>query len=124
MRTYLPQHSVTMYEENCIYYLIQEKYKLYLTYIDDIFLICTGSLNESNKFIAKINQVHPSIKFIFNYSSDSVSLLGTTVKRFSTGKLSTTLFKKETECQAYLHGKSYHPESLKCNISYAQALRL
>ena len=45
------------------------------------------------------------------------------MKKTSTGELSTTLFKKETDCQAYFHRKSEHPESLKRSIVYAQALR-
>ena len=85
-----------VFEENYIYYLILEKCKLYLRYIDDIFLIWTDTLHELNKFRAKIKQVHQSIKFDFNYSSNSVNCLDTTVKKSFTNKLSTTLFKKET----------------------------
>ena len=92
--------------------------------MDDIFLIWTGTLKELNKFIAKINQVHPSIKFDFNYSSKSVNFLDKTFKKSSTGEVSTTLFKKGTDCHAYLHKKSEHRESLKRSIPYAQALRL
>ena len=62
-----------IFKENYIYHLIKEKCKLCLRYIDDIFLIWTGTLNELNVFIAKINKVHPSIKFDFNYSSNSVN---------------------------------------------------
>ena len=113
-----------MFGENYIYHLIQENCKFYRGFIDDIFLIWTGTLYELNKSIAKINQVHPSIKFDLNYSSNSVNFLDTTVKKCSTGKLSTTLFKKEKDCQAYLHRKSEHPESLKPGIPYAQALRV
>ena len=39
-------------------------------------------------------------------------------------KLSTTLFKKETDFQAYVHRKSEHSESLKRSIPYTQALRV
>ena len=42
-----------MFEESYTYHLIQEKCKLYLKYIDDIFLIWTETLDELNKFIAK-----------------------------------------------------------------------
>ena len=69
-----------MFKENYIYHLIQEKCKLYLRYIDDIYLTWTETLDELNKFIAKINYVHPSIKFDFNYSSNSVNFLDTTVR--------------------------------------------
>ena len=69
----------------------------------------------------KINQVYASIKFDFYYSSNSVNFLDTTVKKSS---MVDTLFKKETDCQDYLHRKSEHPESLKHSIPYAQVLRL
>ena len=46
----------------------------------------------------------------------------TTVKKSSSGELSTTGFKKETDCQTFLHRKLEHPESL--NIPYAQKPRL
>ena len=64
------------------------------------------------------------MKFDFNSSSNSVNFLDTTVKKSFTGELLTTLFKKETDCQPYLHRKLEHPESLKRGISYAQAVRL
>ena len=57
-----------LFEENYVYHLIKEKCKLYLRYIDDMFPLWTATLDEFNKFIAKINKVHPSIKFDFNYS--------------------------------------------------------
>ena len=47
-----------MFGENYIYHLIQENCKFYQGFIDDIFLIWTGTLYELNKSIAKINQVH------------------------------------------------------------------
>ena len=33
-----------------------------------MFFIWSGSENEPQQFISKINEVHPSIKFDFNYS--------------------------------------------------------
>ena len=54
----------------------------------------------------------------------TVNFLNTTLKQSSTGKISTTLFKKETDCQAYFHIKSEHPEYLKRSIPYIQAVRL
>ena len=89
--------------------------------MDDIFLLWIGALDELNKFLAKINQVHLSIKLYVSYSSNSVNFLDTTIKKSSTGALSTTLFKKETGCQDYLYRKSEYPESLKRSM---QAVRL
>ena len=113
-----------IFEETYIYGLIKEHCKLYLRYIDDIFLIWTGTINELKDFIEKINQVHPSIKFDFNFSKQKVNFLDTTVTKDSNGKLITSLYKKETDRQAYLHNKSEHPMTLKKSIPYAQALRL
>ena len=42
----------------------------------------------------------------------------------SKGRLQTTLYKKPTDCQNYLHSKSAHPFSLKKSIPYSQALRI
>ena len=39
-----------IFEENYIYHLTQRKCKLYLRYIDDIFLVWTGTQQELNKF--------------------------------------------------------------------------
>ena len=57
-----------------------------------------------------MNQIHPSINFDLNYSGNSANVLDATVKKSSTGELSTMLYKKETYCQAYLHRKLEHPE--------------
>ena len=57
-----------IFEETHIDPLIKQKVQLYLRYIDDTFFIWTGSENELQQFISKINKVHPSIKFDFNYS--------------------------------------------------------
>ena len=42
----------------------------------------------------------------------------------SNNRLQTTLYKKPTDCQNYLHAKSAHPFSLKKSILYSQALRI
>ena len=71
-----------LFEENYVYHLIKEKCELYLRYIDDIFPLWTATLDELNKFIAKINKVHPSIKFDYNYSKKCEFLRGNCKKIF------------------------------------------
>ena len=39
-----------IFEENYMYHLIKEKCKLYLRYINDIFLICTGTLDNLKSY--------------------------------------------------------------------------
>ena len=38
--------------------------------------------------------------------------------------IQTTLYRKPTHQQAFLHANSEHPRSLKNSISYSQALKL
>ena len=102
---------------------IRNHISLYVRYIDDLLFIWKGPESELLKFFEEINKVHPSIKFDYEYSRESVNFLDTTI-RISDKKLSTTLYTKPTDRRAYLHSKSYHPESTKKSIAYSQAARL
>ena len=113
-----------MFEERYIYPLIEKISNFYLRFIDDIFLIWTGTTDQLMKFKQQINEVHPSIKFDFNFSNKEINFLDTVVYKTQSGKLETKLYRKESDRQAYLHRKSEHPESLKRSIPFSQALRL
>ena len=51
------------FEEQFIYLIIQNLHKIYLRYIDDIFMIWTGTKEQFHAFINELNNKHPSIKF-------------------------------------------------------------
>ena len=70
----------------------------------------------------EINQKHQSIKFDFKFSKENIEFLDTLVY-ISNNRLQTTLYKKPTDCQNYLHAKSAHPFSLKKSVPYSEALR-
>ena len=101
------------FEEKHIYPLIKNKSVIYLRYIDDIFMVWIKSESELRHFMNKINQKHQSIKFDFKFSKESIEFLDTLVYIDSKNRLQTTLYKKPTDCQNYLHAKSTHPFSLK-----------
>ena len=63
-----------MFEKSFIYHLILKIFKLGI-YINDIFIIWIGTLDELSKFKAKINQVHSSMRFNFNYPSNNINFL-------------------------------------------------
>ena len=67
------------FEFNHIYPPIHDKSTKYLRYIDDIFLLWTGTENQLNQFIETINNLHHSIKFTVQYSSQEITFLDTTV---------------------------------------------
>ena len=112
------------FEETHIYPLIANKCPFYKRFIDDIFLLWTGTLDELKIFIEDLNRLHPTIKFDAKYSRTSVEFLDTRVYKSNDGKLQTTLYTKPTDRQSYLHSKSYHPQSCKRSIAYSQALRI
>ena len=107
-----------------IYPLIRNPTTLYLRYIDDIILLCTKSGNELLTFFEKLNQQHSSIKFEMKYSRDKIEFLDNLIYKYKNNNIQTTLYKKPTDRQNYIHSKSAHPFSLKNSIAYSKALRL
>ena len=76
------------------------------------------------KFKQQINEIHPSIKFNFNFSTKEINFLETVFYKIQSGKLETKLCRKESDRQAYLHRKPKHSESLKRSIPFVQVLHL
>ena len=85
------------------------------------FLIWTRTTDQLMKFKHQINEIHPSIKFVFDFSNKEINFLDTVVYKTQPGKLKTKLYRKESDRQAYLHRKSEHPESLKRSVPFSQA---
>ncbi len=98
---------------------------LLLRYIDDLFMIHTGTPVELQEFIDYCNSFHPSIKFTHESSTEEVVFLDTIVKMdHSTGKLYTDLYSKPTDAHSYLPADSYHPPHCIKSLPYSQVLRL
>ncbi|XP_057290233.1 uncharacterized protein LOC130612918 [Hydractinia symbiolongicarpus] len=111
--------------ENNYFMFLNEIYlQLLGTAMDDIFFIWEHSEEELHKFFIYLNSIHPTIKFTYEYSTEEISFLDTTIyldKR--SRKLKTKLFIKPTDSRALLHFTSYHPHHTKRGIIYSQALR-
>ena len=112
------------FEKTYIYPHLVNKSLLYLRYIDDIFMLWKGTEEELKAFIEMINVAHPTIKFDTNYSYSEINFLDTKVMITSNNQLITTLHKKPTDRNTFIHRKSYHPPATKKSIPYSQALRL
>ena len=111
------------FETKFIYPRIQNKHAAYYRFVDDIFMIWTGTEAELLSFFKEINTVHNSIKFDCNYSKEDINFLDTTVFKNERKTLSTKLYTKPTDRPGYIHSKSYHPKSQIKNIPYGQAVR-
>ena len=116
--------NMAYFEEKFIYPLRDAKTLLYLRFIDEIFMIWTKSEKDLIEFLNELNTKHTSIKFEFKYSRQQIEFLDTLLYIDNNNKLQTTLYKKPTDRQNYLHSKSEHPYSLKKSIAYSQALRI
>ena len=115
---------MTQFEKQHIYPYVKNKSILYLQYIDDMFVTWTGIKQELHIFLEKLNSKHKTIKFEHNISSSSISFLNTLIYQRKNNTLQTTLYRKPTNQQSYLHAYSDHPKSLKRSIPYSQVLRI
>lgn len=80
----------------------------YKRFLDDIFFVWADNEQSLLDFISNFNSLHPSICFTHNFSQDSIHFLDVTLS-LSGGRISTSLYKKPTDRQQYLHFYSSHP---------------
>ena len=109
-------------EKDHIYPRIGGRHLCYTRFKDDVFLIWTAGEQSLLQFFHEINQVHGSIKFECKYARDHINFLDIMIHLTPEG-LKTTLYKKPTDRNAYLHYTSYHPRKQVQNIPYGQFLR-
>jgi len=76
-----------------------------------------------NIFLKELNNIHETIKFTADYSSDRVNFLDVEVL-LRNNKILTDLYVKKTDTHQYLDFSSCHPRHCKTSIPYSQALRL
>ncbi|XP_033121407.1 uncharacterized protein LOC117120505 [Anneissia japonica] len=95
---------------------------LYLRYIDDIFMIWTHGMDTLLQFHNDFHNFHPTINLTLEYSDDKVNFLDTTII-IRNQKLQTSLYRKPTDNQCYLHASSFHPPHILRSIIFSQSLR-
>ena len=96
---------------------------LWWRYIDDIFLVWEHGEDSLLEFLEYLNGLHPTLKFTYKYSRDSIEFLDVLVIREGAG-IKTDLFVKETDTHQYLDFSSCHTFHTKRGIPYGQALRI
>ena len=101
------------FELKYIYPYIKDKTKMFLRFIDDLFMIWTGSEQELLDFMSYLNKEHPSIKFEFKYSQTKIEFLDVLVYKDQNNMLQTTIYRKQTDPQNYLDARSEYTKSLK-----------
>ena len=110
-------------------------------FLDDLFMIFCGTLENLHLFHAEINTLHPNIKFTMEHTSpqsqnttigplscgcetkDSLAFLDTAC-RIEDGFIETDLYRKSTDRNQYLLPSSCHPTHCTESIPYSLALRI
>ena len=96
-------------------------------FIDDTFVIWTGSASEFTTYMNTINQIHRTIKFTYDVSETELTFLDVTLykgNRFSLNQLlDVRTHIKPTNKQLYVHATSYHPPTTINAISKGEANR-
>ena len=112
------------FELKYIYRYIKNKTKMFVRFIDDIFMIWTCSEQKLLDFMNDLNKKHRSIKFEFKYSQTQIKFLDVLVYKDHNSMLQTTIYRKQTDRQNYLDARSEHSKLLKDSIPYSQALQI
>lgn len=96
---------------------------LWRRYIDDIFILWSGTPNELFDFVNFLNVSSNHLKFTVNYDDQQINFLDILIKK-EQDKLSTDLYRKPTDRNTLLHGKSFHPTNLKKSLPISQLSRV
>ena len=103
-----------------------KKPKMYRRFIDDIFFLWNGTVDELECFLTELNSFHTHIKFTANYDVETkmVPFLDMKVSIDNEGYIQTDLYTKDTAKILYLLPTSSHPGHIQKNIPYSLGYRL
>lgn len=99
---------------------------LYFRFIDDVHFAWTGTEKQLKQFETYLNTLIPGIKITFEYSTESVHFLDTTLyKKPETNYdvIQTKVYFKETDTHQLLHKMSFHPKHTSRGVLKSQLLR-
>jgi hypothetical protein len=99
------------------------KPRLWLRYIDDIFGIWEGSLQEFMDFVNHINNFDKNIQVCCNSSYSEIQFLDLIIYKTNSRQLSTMVYLKPTSSLKLIHPLSLHPSHTKRGTIFSQILR-
>lgn len=82
-------------------------------YIDDIFIVWDGPEDELGEALKLMNKNNFNLFFTMAHDPKEVHFLDICICKYSDGKISSKLFRKETAGNMLLHADSFYPEALK-----------
>ena len=115
-----------LYLESMDKFIINHKFKpkIYLRYLDDIFMIINKDPNLTiQTFEDEINTIIPGIKVDLNTNERSIDFLDVTVFKETDNSIGTKVFFKETNNRLLLNPTSCHPKHTFGGIVKSQFIR-
>ena len=100
------------------------KPSIWLSYVDDIFMIWNDCEGKHMDILACINTVNPAIQFTHAHSIKSDNFLDVMVTLTNDGTISTDLYTKPSYTHKYLHMNCCHPNHAKKVIEFSQVTRI
>ena len=109
--------------------------RIWKRFLDDIFIIWTGSIEKLHSFLKELNTIHPSIKFTMSHTKPednqecdcppqpSIPFLDTSISILD-DQISVDLYRKPTDRCQYLLPSSCHPAHVTENIPFSLAYRI
>lgn len=104
------------------------KPEYYARFLDDIFIIWHGSIEELKEYNTFLSTLIPDIEITLKYNSEKVDFLDTTVYKVTNTNtnscvLNTRVYFKDTDTHQLLHTASFHPKHTTAGILKSQLLR-
>lgn len=93
-------------------------------FINDLFVVWTGSSSLLQQFVEVININNMNFRFTVTLDIIQIPFLDLLIVKNPDGTLGTDLYHKPTAGNTLLHATSAHPKALVRSIPYAQYLRL
>ena len=85
------------------------KPKLWLRYVDDIFVVWPFGKDELLSFLDYLNSIHPRIQFTVELEEENkLPFLDVLVSKTTNGSLEHTIYRKPTHTNRYLNAESHH----------------
>ena len=109
--TYPTQRAYEPYLETNFLNSYPTPFRVWLGFIDDIFMIWKYGEQQLRRFLVALNHHHSTIKFTYTMNKNEIAFLGTIVYRSPHDRLYTGIYHKPTEQRQYLHYTLLIPES-------------
>ena len=98
----------------------------YFRYLDDIFFLWPGTLQQLTEFNTYINTLIPDIKVTLTHNNNEIPFLDTTIFKYTTDTettLQTKVYFKDTDSHQIIHTKSFHPPHTHKGVLKSQLIR-